>query len=187
MKERPILFNGAMVRALLAGTKTQTRRMAKLTEAGHVKEPGSHRRWHPADKNAATACPYGQPGDRLWARETWQRAGGNTGWWYAATDSQADDGNSPVTKWRPSIYMPRTASRITLEIVSVRVERLQDIDIADATDEGVSDTGSVILDTYGNEQGGPIAEYSVLWEQVNGPGSWAANPWVWAVEFRKLP
>ena len=82
--------------------------------------------------------------------------------------------------------MPRWASRITLEITGVRVERLQDIDISAAQAEGVSDTGSLILDSAGNEQGGPIAEYAVLWEQINGPGSWDANPWVWVVEFRKV-
>jgi len=83
--------------------------------------------------------------------------------------------------------MPRWASRITLELTGVRVERLQDIDLADALAEGISDTGALILDSAGNEQGGPIAEYAVLWEQINGTGSWDANPWVWVLDFKSLP
>lgn len=91
---------------------------------------------------------------------------------------------APRQPWRPAIHMPRVASRITLEITGVRLERLQDIDMVDAQAEGVSDTSALILDKYGNEQGGPIAEYCVLWESINGPGSWDANPLVWVVEFK---
>ena len=82
--------------------------------------------------------------------------------------------------------MPRWASRITLEITSVRVERLQEISEADAQAEGVTDTSALILDRAGKTQGGPIAEYAVFWESINGPGSWDANPWVWAIGFRRL-
>jgi hypothetical protein len=208
MKERPILFSGAMVRALLAGTKTQTRRAAKLTANGHVKEPGGRRCWHPADPDASLACPYGQPGDRLWVRETWQGPLIDDD----ATENphdiespkycfyKADGGPAPEyedsdgdlhCRWRPSIHMPRWASRITLEITDVRVERLQDISEADAQAEGL------YLDTAGRwttysateaarEHLSPVQAYRDLWEQINGPGSWDVNPWVWVVEFNRL-
>lgn len=245
MKERPILFSGPMVRALLAGTKTQTRRVVKKSECwpvsavratmlesrGSVMAVDAQRRTYGPE----IKCPYGQPGDRLWVRETWQvaretldyetggeydvwewpdylgdprpylngsaRFGTKAGLFYAADGEEKNPGvfydltgidnktnlRPKEINWRPSIHMPRWASRITLEITSVRVERLQDIDIADAQAEGVSNTGALILGGDGNEQMGPIAEYAVLWEQINGPGSWEANPWVWVVEFRRLP
>ena len=221
MKERPILMSAPMVRALLDGSKTQTRRVVKpqfapdaipcemvaTNERGHQIVGHSGMWWCEADGNheKAVRCPYGQPGDRLWVRETWnwfdpksipeQRLGmradftGKEGerqiQWCAA---YAADGPLPYPgydgrdHWRPSIHMPRWASRITLEITGVRVERVQEIDIADASAEGVTDTGSLILDK--NEQGGPIAEYAVLWESINGPGSWEQNPWVWVIEFK---
>ena len=143
MKERPILFSAPMVRAILAGTKTQTRRAAKLTANGHVKESGGHRRWHPGDPDARLACPYGQPGDRLWVRETWAAPHSDdarpprsihcdwTQIHYAATEERGG------LMWRPSIHMPRWASRITLEITGVRVERLKDISEDDAVAEGI--------------------------------------------------
>lgn len=212
MKERPILFSAPMVRALLAGTKTQTRRVVKPQPTGFVGGPGvtlcdsSPAPLVPMNDFAGTCgqeiiCPYGQPGDRLWVRESFSgpwcmeaqdgiaaappsKWGESSQIWYWA-DGEPTHGD--WTRPRPSIHMPRWASRITLEITSVRVERLQDIDISAAQAEGVSDTGSLILDSAGNEQGGPIAEYAVLWEQINGPGSWDANPWVWAVEFRRMP
>jgi hypothetical protein len=195
MRERPILFSAPMVRAILEGRKTMTRRIAKLTDAGHVKEPGGHRRWHPADMDARQACPYGQPGDRLWVRETFgdctpgADALVGTRWdkpWYRAEADEygllGHDGEGPVyvddVKWRPSIHMPRRASRITLEITAVCVERLQEISEADVQAEGC--TGSPL---------GPAADrllFPTLWESINGPGSWDANPWVWVVGFRKV-
>jgi len=186
MTERPIIFNGAMVRAILDGTKTQTRRVVKPCK----------------DKNmgiSLTACElageinqgdftnsfYGQVGDRLWVRETFQRAGGNTGYWYAATDSKADDGNSPVSHWKPSIHMPREASRITLEITGVRVERLQDISEEDAKAEGC-----VVRDIiYSDEPPSSCLykeQFRLICESINGTGSWEANPWVWVVEFKRV-
>lgn len=195
MKERPILFSAPMVRAILSGTKTQTRRAVKLTANGHVKEPGGHRRWHPADPDAWLACPYSQPGDRLWVRETFRRdldrLHSRKLIEYAADDEVRDAGPSaafdfPDIGWRPSIHMPRWASRITLEITGVRVERLQDLSEADAQAEGCSlecmtptgdDSGSAI---YG--PGG----YLALWESINGAGSWAVNPWVWVVDFKRI-
>lgn len=130
-------------------------------------------------------------GDRLYVRETWAAPHAydhlpprlipkDARIHYAATEDRGG------LLWRPSIHMPSWASRITLEITGVRVERVQEIDIADASAEGVTDTGSLILDKAGNEQGGPIAEYAVLWESINGPGSWEQNPWVWVIEFKPV-
>ena len=203
MKERPILLNAPMVRALLAGTKTQTRSIVKARDLEWMDVHQGLR-----EPDNAERCPYGQPGDRLWLRESWSPDPPDVdGWGYAAwagcregqiagvperfrhprfCNYAADWLHGPI-RWTPSIHMPRWASRITLEITRVRVERLQDIDLADALAEGISDTGALILDSAGNEQGGPIAEYAVLWEQINGPGSWDENPWVWAIEFRRLP
>lgn len=188
MKERPILFSGAMVRALLAGTKTQTRRVVKMKPHQQIEQRDDGTNWpwmydSERDADAWLTCPYGKPGDWLWVRETWHDASSAL---HSCALYRADGGEIYGGKWAPSIHMPRWASRITLEITSVRVERLQDIDISAAQAEGVSDTGSLILDSAGNEQGGPIAEYAVLWEQINGPGSWDANPWVWVLEFRRI-
>ena len=204
MNERPILFSAPMVRALLANTKTQTRRIFKpdrmtwdangrytthAMRGGELSITGSG----PFKPSSwLHYCPYGQPGgDRLYVRETWAAPHAydhlpprlipqDARIHYAATEDRGG------LLWRPSIHMPRWASRITLEITGVRVERLQEIDIADAQAEGVSDTGAFILDGEGNEQGGPIAEYAVLWDQINGPGIWEENPWVWVVKFNRV-
>ena len=213
MKKRPIIFSGPMVRALLNGTKTQTRRVVKPqpTECGlewATACGGDFAAWHDPglmlDEHSEDGgpcqrvCPYGQPGDRLWVRETWQMAGGNTGYWYAATDSQADDGGPPVSRWAPSIYMPRAASRITLEVTGVRVERLQHISEADALSEGIERLTYGGLATYRNysitddlAEVSPMLEsqidsYRTLWESINGPESWTKNPWVWVVEFKQV-
>ena len=190
-----------MVRALLAGTKTQTRRIVKpqpapdqqprtvIGSSGFVYVMDNAPLLpYPEVRRVRWDCPYGQPGDRLWVRETFGHFERNDNFTPGCeVFYRADGGCLEIEPWRPSIHMPRWASRITLEITGVRVERLQDIDISAAQAEGVSDTGSLILDSAGNEQGGPIAEYAVLWEQINGPGSWDANPWVWVLEFRRLP
>jgi hypothetical protein len=201
-------MSAPMVRALLAGTKKQTRRVLKLPsgcswyagmggEADGWWEDAKHPEgwWHVSELR----CRYGVPGDRLWARETWRAEG-----WF--------DGHSPrdipigatiayeagrqdvmwpaaMGKLRPSIFMPRWASRITLEVVSVRVERLQDISDADVLAEG---TPGAWVDFTEDGQGfkpnsnGPETRqffYRKLWESINGLGSWAANPWVWVVEW----
>ena len=204
MKEKPILFSGPMIRAILANTKTQTRRIFKpdrmtwdangrytthAMRGGELSITGSG----PFKPSSwLHYCPYGQPGgDRLYVRETWAAPHAydhlpprlipqDARIHYAATEDRGG------LLWRPSIHMPRWASRITLEVTGVRVETLQDIDLADALAEGISDTGALILDSAGNEQGGPIAEYAVLWEQINGPGSWDANPFVWCVSFSRV-
>jgi hypothetical protein len=190
MKERPILFSAPMVRALLDGTKTQTRRIVKLTDSGRVKEPGSLRNWHPEDPNASLASPYGQPGDRLWVKETWAaqllklrtvKPTEVPNWErinYAA-DHTADDMDG-LGPWRPSLFMRRWMSRITLEVVSVRAERLQEITRGDCMVEGCP---------FANMAKGssPKDWYRELWDSINAERApWASNPWVWVVEFRKI-
>lgn len=195
MKERPILMSAPMVRAILAGTKTQTRRVVKQPQRrdGLKLLPELLR-----DIGVGGACPYGQPGDRLWLREAWRVCGGRE-YEYQQDRSQVmyrathhEDG-FPLTwesyKWRPSIHMPRWASRITLEVTGVRVERLQDISEADAVAEGAPPSHPSI-DRISREFGYadfPRSWYAQLWESINGPGSWQADPWVWVVEFRPLP
>ncbi len=184
MKERPILFSAPMVRALLDGSKTQTRRVVKPTpewigQSGVLSYRGRVGLPH-------ALCPYGQPGDRLWVRETHMDLGAC--YLYRA-DAEAEQERAivaPRQLWRPAIHMPRAASRITLEITGVRVERLQDISEDDALAEGCSSTAIVHED--GEDYTGHYAseEYQVLWESINGPGSWDANPWVWVVEFKRL-
>lgn len=190
MADRPILFSAPMVRAILAGTKTQTRRALRpgtwwTAEHGVI-------RMAPAGLActgfAPVACPYGAPGDRLWVRETWKLATPlmGTGLWpfYRATAHKWDvEGKG----WKPSIHMPRKYSRITLEVTNVRVEQLQDISDSDALAEGIVETH----DGYGLPDGShfnaadPRDSYFSLWEAINGVGSVEANPWVWVVEFRR--
>jgi len=183
MKERPILMSAEMVRALLAGRKTQTRRLVKLMDTGRVKLPGSHRNWHLEDPNVVKACPYGLPGDRLWVKETFLQRN-STIIYRADLDLFEAAGISLNFNWKPSIFMPRKASRLTLEIKTLRVERLQAISEAGAKAEGIQCPGC--------ESGEHIActnlvqAYRKLWESLNGPGSWKANPWVWVIEFQLL-
>lgn len=184
VRERPILFSAPMVRALLAGTKRQTRRVVKTPE-----------RYEGGLQNCLHCCPYGQPGDRLWVRENgWQRPADRAerGWSYAY-DADAPFGIGAANeayreegwKRRPSIHMPRWASRILLEVTDVRVERLQDISEADALAEGVRHSYGEPFDAIHTIS--DRRRYEPLLEQINGPGSWAANPWVWAVSFRLVP
>ncbi|MCE4544628.1 MULTISPECIES: hypothetical protein [unclassified Caballeronia] len=215
MKERPILFSASMVRALLDGRKTQTRRVIKDQTIGenysHTLPDGRvHLEWlgepccgtgvwEVPELSDQTASPYGVIGDRLWVRETFSTDFRNhypfDDVWYAADDDRRNeievrDGVKGIYspehrehvpfRWRPSIHMPRAASRITLEITGVRVERLQDISEQDAKVEGVSVEGD----------GDPIYPHTYafakLWEEINGKGAWLADPWVWVVEFRRV-
>lgn len=198
-RERPILFSAPMVRAILAGNKTQTRRVVKLNRHYQIEErdDGSLWPWMYDDDRASDswlACPYGMPGDRIWVRETW-REWSDAAWHYAADLAVLPKlrdrdlakflaQRSPFAwssyKWRPSIFMPRAASRISLEINAVRVQRLQDISVGDAIAEGIQRGGPENPD--GIEQRG----YKALWESINGPGSWEANSWVWAINFKRL-
>lgn len=193
MITRPILFSGAMVRALLDGSKTQTRRAVKLQVQHDESWVGGWKIVHKRVTQAlltfnqlrgkplgsdAALCPYGQPGDRLWVRETFCDL--DDGEFEYRADGECDP--NVVPRWTPSIHMPRAASRILLEIVSVRVERLQDISEGDARAEGV-DKAEVLSMPCAD---GATAAYSALWQRINGPGSWEANPWVWVVEFKRV-
>ena len=224
-----------MVRAILEGRKTQTRRIMKPQPQFLT---GSNRRVY-ADCDFKKAwedisgtgqgsgfsdCPFGNPGDQLWVRETWRPKTHSfpTGWPYeyratAEQDLTPTDGN-----WKPSIFMPRTACRITLEIVSVRVERLKDISESDAIAEGIElldqgkhaesplfqglswselegyrqygkgsqwqENGRLVKQRYihAGTCNGPISSYRSLWESINGENSWAQNPFVFVIEFKRL-
>lgn len=241
-RERPIIFSGPMVRAILAGQKTQTRRIVKPQPEpmpdGMWRHPKLDARgwwWRCAAVRSMVSvdemqcvCPYGQPGDRLWVRETCeiQCAGGimqgGTGEWSYAVTYKADMAERELAYvgpadadpyvdysrdgWRSSIHMPRWASRITLDIAGVRVERLHDISQEDAHAEGLKaitkDNGHTykygIPDRDGlpgtDEDGWPWPDWSAdarvafqtLWTKINGAESWAANPWVWVVAFRRV-
>lgn len=194
MKEIPLLFSSPMVLATLADLKTKTRRTSKLDIIN--KSPDDWEFLSFADgkyhfKNKLTnrlfsvKCPYGQVGDRLWVRETWQMHPS----WNAFSPSRitnhncvyytATDGIIEESKVRPSIHLPRWASRLTLEVVSIKVERLNDITEADAMAEGVGTEGEEGFATHWKA-------FSTLWDSINGEGSWDANPWVWVVEFKRL-
>jgi hypothetical protein len=226
MRARPILFSGAMVRALLDGSKTQTRRVIKpqpaegesifmmglVTQswiAGKVNDLN-----HPRE---VIPCPYGKPGDLLWVRETiayqWPDDCDNGRVYpddegddirefgrpikqaecdilYAATDLDAewmgDNGEPCKPRWKPSIHMPRRASRITLEITGVRVEQLWEISEADAIAEGAEKLG--YDENYNcfvrSDNGTHRTGFFGLWHYINGPESFEANPWLWVVEFK---
>jgi hypothetical protein len=220
VKERPIIFSGEMVRAILDGRKTMTRRVVKPQPLPHTEQYNHKTRKteHPPGwyENVAARCKYGVPGDRLWVRETFglshqaddvnsreQVVVYRAGHPYAITDVGVDElkrckngelmePNHFVPKplrWYPSIYMPRWASRITMEIVSVRAERLQDISESDGLDEGAP-----IYDLPdGAGEGGkwhcPTDWFRDLWDSLSGkkPGcSWNDNPWVWVIEFKRV-
>jgi hypothetical protein len=213
MTERPILFSGPMVRAILSGQKTVTRRACKPqpsalahTKAADGTPMGS---WWETGKNI-NRCPYGQPGERLWVRESFtdlrgtgiehrpDPAGPLQRYAFAA-DSPPGSHSDEVRKdygikWKPSIHMPRSACRILLEITAVRVERLQDITEQQAEAEGVERPENITnVDVWDgperelfNAMNQPRARFVRLWGDINGPESWAANPWVWVVEFKRV-
>ena len=204
MKERPILFSAPMVRAILEGRKTQTRRVVKIqpqaqpTSAKNLNNNGQQTWVSPTDMGSLwQVCPYGQPGDRLWVRESfqpllvegvkWRDSNYKTGVGYAPNyvatspviefmDCGHDDEITP--RVTPSIFMPRWASRITLEITGVRVQRLQEISIEDALAEGITHS------TFN----APRVEYQWLWDSINAKSGldWNKNPFVWAISFRRI-
>lgn len=206
IKERPILFSGAMVRALLAGTKTQTRQIMQSQPITKPSEPARKFDWYALGgfgwwagqedflKEMAMGhhCPYGRPGDRLWVRETHAINPFFDGNHELAPQYlyQADGlAENHKGLWKPSIFMPRAASRLLLEITAVRCERLQDISEADAIAEGISGNWAGYYHyrlKMNLDYCSAIKSYTSLWESINGPASWAANPWVWVVEFKRV-
>lgn len=231
MIARPILFSGPMVRALLAGTKTQTRRIVKpqpvptdqlgdeeyngprqtFVEDGALRSPSRH-------GSLVVPSPYGGPGERLWVRERFSPHQSDSRKYVVFADGSQkyDDGiycpglkeyaagAFDHIKWKPSIHMPRWASRITLGITGVRVERLQAITAADAVAEGIDDTWRANLwpltwdhgpheflpagvkPDWATPDQRAVAWYAALWAGINGKESWDANPWVWVVVFKRL-
>ena len=241
MKERPIPFSAPMVRAILNGTKTQTRRIMKpqptvsedgwFSWNGHApNSPYSAYATNHIDKESlrlfvGPSSPYGKPGDQLWVRERFQPLWADGFDWdshikpdyktgfgydisYPATHGIVEwiDGDDNITdRCRPSIHMPRWASRISLEILAVRVEQLNDISKADAEAEGIEGINRPIggddYETYWRDyslsdadadgwpylrDGKQVESYKTLWEKINGKGSWDENPWVWVVEFKRI-
>jgi hypothetical protein len=211
VKERPILFSGDMVRALLDGSKTQTRRIVKpqferepvdvIDGVPSWDAPTNYDGEVQMNTTRGKPCPYGVPGDRLWVRESF---------WGCDMPGYGDQ---PCVvyedEWRgkeyhaaevrpyarrfghiPGIHMPRDASRVLLEVTGVRVERLQDISETDAIAEGITKTRAGFWSTYGRSgvdgTYSPVSSYRCLWDSINGPESWDANPWVWVVEFRRI-
>ncbi|HEN5203160.1 TPA: hypothetical protein U6J02_002344 [Klebsiella pneumoniae] len=207
MKERGMIFNGEMVRALLDGRKTQTRRIVKGTD-GAVKfckewdingeevfvvlGEKDHTGMNPV--LGAISCPFGAVGDRIWVREAFRvhsratdvatlvyKASERNSWTEQTHRVPVAVCNKPVTpeKWTPSLHMPRWASRILLEITDVRVERLKSISDGDAIREGCS--------TADMKSGDCVADvFARLWASIYGAESWNANPWVWVIEFKRV-
>lgn len=208
MRERPILFNGDMVRAILEGRKTVTRRLVDpqppvghqwhgwIVESSNRKDEGKAS-WAACEGSLAhdahrVHCPFGRPGDRLWVRETFVGGQNGTAIRYRATEPDWPAGQGTHWPWRPSIHMPRWASRILLEVTAVRVERLQDITEEQAQAEGADPihldglTASDItaLDLEWADPATPYRNgFRRLWESLGG--DWDANPWVWVIEFKR--
>lgn len=196
MKERPILFSGEMVRAIIDGRKTQTRRIVKRpkrTPLDYILRPDliidAACTWWQNPKfdrvGESQKCPYGKVGDRLWVRETWAKGSHH----YPQVPFVYRADASPIMLlakvWKPSIHMPRIASRIILEIVNTRVERLDDISTDDIWAEGV-DCGKGNPTMGMRWENMQYISFVDLWEKINGDGSWALNPWVWVIEFKKI-
>lgn len=225
MKERPILFSAEMVRAILEGRKTQTRREIKFDkemfadptfsygENGHSGAGYYVSEYeYPEEGSDFVKCPYGKVGDRLWVRETFfEEVHPDTvqpigKYHYAATcdyEVMKVDGDGwqqfrkngdEASPWKSPLFMPRHASRITLEITNVRVERLQDISEEDAIAEGAKDLNINFFRKVENlpekwptkDLDSPRFDFATLWQSIKGEGSWAKNPWVWVIEFKPI-
>ncbi|EAM1386800.1 hypothetical protein EHN65_00520 [Salmonella enterica] len=206
MKEHGMIFNGEMVRALLDGRKTQTRRVMKPQP--EVCPRGGH--WWPSNvfktmlhveeeiQNGkggwgglvGDACPFGDVGDRIWVRETFGDCGERL-----VFRADTDDGaKCKVERWTPSIHMPRWASRILLEITNVRVERLNSISEEDCWAEGIEAVDGLFENTEIIDMARKIGccvedskpMFALLWQSIYGADSWQANPWVWVIEFKRI-
>lgn len=191
MKARPIIFSAPMIRALLDGRKTMTRRVVNIKHMPYpyrLKDgdtPFCEHTWparrigmHCPDCASAyrKACPYGQQGDLLWCRETFlEHSAGDP--IYRADNAFDDDDAAIHGGWRPCIHMPRRYSRLTLALTDVRVERVQDISEEDAEAEGIE---------FNGDQPSPRDEFSSLWDSIHGPGAWSLNQWVWSLRFRVI-
>ena len=198
---KPIVCSGLEVRAILEGRKTQARRVVKpqpvigkmdhcmtsQKDAGWLlNNDGKSWRYDGVSRSLCGPyiCPYGKPEDRLWVRETWGPCAGGVVYRSTCDVAACPDGGH----WKPSIHMPRWASRITLEIESVRVERLQEISEEDAMAEGVilGEDRSHSHAELGLKYRPAMTAYFALWESINGPGSWDANLWVWVITFKRV-
>lgn len=211
-RETPILFTGPMVRAIFDGSKTITRRLVKpasrwhhveVDERGDTPVPMVDREPDVIGGNwNELPCPHGVPGDRIWVRETWSIASGNGRRVVYRADLGTDRWPSNVLVpsdgakvWKPSIHIRRTDARLSLEVTSVRLERLQDITEEDARAEGVTplDVAAdqrIAGDEHQRTQGTHphVLAFAVLWDGINGKrAAWASNQYVWAIEFRRLP
>ncbi|MCK3849974.1 hypothetical protein [Pseudomonas sp. W2Jun17] len=209
MKVRPILFSAPVVRAILQGQQTVTRRKLKIP----------HGLWQASDSGELVPipanCPYGQPGDRLWVRESFgevyeycdhpEMPGCETEYWHIEWKYRAD-GETPEIEdgvfegWRPNIHMPREASRLLLEVIDVRVERLRDsadLDLLDELGDMLEDCDSVAGKEFSRIEhlqsaGAPLKMipemygFKAFWDGKHGAGSFDANPWVWVVEFKRV-
>jgi hypothetical protein len=182
-----------MVRAILAGKKTQTRRILDLKTGEWARTLSSFNSSVVSRPHNKLSERYGYPGDRLWVRETWRPKSHQfpTGWPWEYKATCAQDLTPADGPWRPSIHMPRAASRILLEVTDVRIERLQEISRDDARAEGVffdDDHDGFITDTDGSNfhYPDPRISFCKLWCGINGPESWDSNPWVWVISFSKI-
>lgn len=216
VKERPILFSGPMVRAILDGRKTQTRRIMKPQHVDLMERDDDGRFMFMHAPTCGSYCDYACASEgevldghvgwtpwgshperhgRLWVRETFltREAGRHVVYKADMDPIKAAGFGAMYGGWKPSIFMPRAASRITLEITRVRVERLQDISEADALAEGfvkLPASGRVVLSKggqyFGNAWSNAREAFAELWEAINGKGSWQRNPWVWAIDFVRV-
>lgn len=216
MGDHPILFSASMIRALIAGTKTQTRRIVKGAPVGMVRLIGRDDRptgeygfcaTHDRVINRHIACPYGVPGDVLWVRETWQSdvahaytkpsliPHGERFFYRAGGSQNTTDLSVCATGWRPGIHMPRWASRITLRVTDVRVERLNEISEADCIAEGIWSerlANGTLWHTGAEDRDGEITAltaqtaYCRLFEHINGHDREPDDPWLWCVSFERI-
>lgn len=202
MTERPILFSGTMVKAILDGRKTMTRRVVKPQPGKQAGLWRSECEWLSGEcafidpqldpPEYFLTCPYGIPGDRLWVRETFCRDPLPTN---GIIYKEGWPLTTPAQGWRPSIFMPRAFSRLTLEIVSVRVERVQEITEADAMAEGCEEAECKFCADPQGVQGahcncdeGYRESFRALWDSINAKRGygWDVNPWVWVIQFGRL-